>query len=92
VIGAEDLTAAVDFINPYVAATNSVAEGFGKAESVPMFKQVAEAAGIDYDALIAFGNEVLSTAIEHGRVNAREYTEGVLQGIVYGALAQQANE
>ena len=88
----EHLEAAVNTLNAHVAATNSVAASFGAAEALPMMRQCAEVAGISYEALIEFGNHVLTEAAAADRADAREYAEGCLQGILYGALAAREAE
>jgi hypothetical protein len=88
VIDHTDVAAATARLNPQIAATNAVGEAFGNSEAVPMMRDIAGLADVDYDALMQFATDVLITAIEGStRPSPKDYAEGAIQGFVMGVLA-----
>lgn len=88
-IGKSEFDAAVERINPAVAAANTVADSFGNKEATAMVRDIAALAGVDYDALMELAAETLVGAHETGRPSPKDHAEGVVHGIIIGAMAQQ---
>lgn len=84
-----EIDAALERLNPSVAATNAVGEAFGNKEAVPLMRDIAALADVDYDSLMQTGMETLTGAFETDRESPRDHAEGFIHGFIVGALAQQ---
>jgi hypothetical protein len=91
-IGRDEIQAAIDKLNPHVAAANSVAASFGAAETVALQADIFRLADVDMEAVQELGGEVLDERIGGGRGNPKEYTEGFMQGFMVAAMARLEEE
>lgn len=89
-IGDDEIAAGIERVNPQVATANSIADSFGTAETTPLREDLCGALGIDYDALMELGAEILAMAIDAERPHATEYTEGYVMGFVHAIAAARA--
>lgn len=86
-IGEDEIQAGIERVNPQIATANTIADSFGTEETTPLREDLCAALGIDYEALMELGAEILATSIEAERVHATEYTEGYIMGFVHAVAA-----
>lgn len=88
----DDIRAAIERTNPQIATANSIADAFGSSETMSLREDLCATLGIDYDALMELGAEILATSIEEERAHAAEYTEGYVMGFVHAVGAARAEQ